>query len=109
MSNKGDEKDRERLVECKYDAISRGSWDKSHPSPSFRHVNIRAEMVAAKGCGKLPWSGGGYDGGAVQVYAQLPLPPSLGRTDVSKWPTTHQPPLSNSRENDVFPTKFFPR
>lgn len=35
MSNKGDKKDWARLVECKYDAISRGSWDASHPLPCF--------------------------------------------------------------------------
>lgn len=75
-------------------------------SPVFRRVNIRAEMVAAKGCGKLPWSGWLRWLVQCRCNAQLP-PPSPGRTDVSKC-HHHQPLLPNSRET-TFPTKFFAR
>lgn len=46
-------------------------------SPVFRRVNIRAEMVAAKGCGKLPWSGWLRWLVQCRCNAQLP-PPSPG-------------------------------
>ena len=66
-------------------------------------VNIGAEMVAAKGCGKLPWSG--WLRCLVQCRCTravtLSLLPFLPRTDVSKCHHHQQPLLSNSRENDV--------
>lgn len=70
-------------------------------------VNIGAEMVAAKGCGKLPWSG--WLRCLVQcrcTRAVIPSFPSSNRCfKVPPPPTTPSFKLSKT----TFPTKFFAR
>ena len=69
-------------------------------------VNIGAEMVAAKGCGKLPWSG--WLRCLVQCRCMPPsLPSSLEPMFQSA--TTTNNPFFQTLVKTTFPTKFFAR
>lgn len=77
MSNKGDKKDWARLVECKYDAISRGSLGRKSPSPLFSAALISGRKWWPPKAVENFRGADGYDGwcsaGVTRSYL-LPLP-----------------------------------
>lgn len=72
-------------------------------------VNIGAEMVAAKGCGKLPWSG--WLRCLVQCRCTRAVTPSLPSSlePMFQSATTTNNPFFQTLVKTTFPTKFFAR